>query len=52
MLGGVLLGAIAATDVESWSLNVTVPLLIFILAIPFVFSDKLRTEQAKYGVNG
>ena len=52
MLGGVLLGVIAATDVESWSLSVTVPLLIFILAIPFVFRDNLRTEQAKYGVNG
>ena len=47
MLGGVLLGVIAATDVESWSLSVTVPLLIFILAIPFVFRDNLRTEQAK-----
>jgi len=42
MLCGVLLGAIAATDVASWSLNVTVPLLIFILAIPFVFRDNLR----------
>ena len=52
MLGGVLLGVIAATDVESWSLNVTVPLLIFILAIPFVFRDNFRTELAKSAVNG
>jgi len=37
MLAARLLGVIAPPDIESWSVNITLPLLAFVLTAPFMF---------------